>query len=250
MASMKCSSYDPSKPTPLLDKLPLELRNIIYNFLLESCPASPASRELDRHSPFSFAFRTPPETYHSNIQFANRQLYTEFQNAIHSLSKSSDLNLSFTLTHARTLTWDRFPSLRPHVNQITIYHVFGPSDKLVYGIDDFPYILLAFLWSKFERTLARRQRREAARFTLDRFVVHSSHSIPFNPSSDLWRRQIHLAAGSAHRMHHWSHTLVHYQADEGTLVRNRWRVPDGWLDFEAVQRYVDDEPGAEKGIEN
>jgi hypothetical protein len=248
MASIEHSTYDPSKPTPLLEKLPLELRNTVYNFLLESCPASPASRELDRNSPFSFAFRTPPETYHSNIQFANRQLYAEFHDALHSLSKSSNVNLAFTLTHARTLTWDHFPCLLPHVNQITIYHVFGPSDEVVHGIDDFPYIVLAFLWSKFERTIARRQGQGATRFTLDRFAVHSSHSVSFDPSSPLWRRQIHLAAVSAHRMHHWSHTLVYYPAEGGKLARRR--VPDEWLDFEAVQRRVDDEPGAEKGIEN
>jgi hypothetical protein len=139
------STYDPARPTPLLEKLPVELRYSIYDYLLHACPSSSISRVLHWAPGKLLRFRARPEAYHSSVLLVNRQLNAEFKDAHGFLQRTKNLKLDFDIVFPLgwanrslpmpTLTWNIFPTLRPHVDQIQL-NVRFEIQKMEYFEED------------------------------------------------------------------------------------------------------------------
>jgi len=189
-------SYDLSQPTPLLDKLPVEIRDLIYDILLHSHPSTYRSREMywDQGCQ-TLEFRTRPETHHHGIQLANRQLHSEFQDAIRLLVQSNKLQFAFEqfyrppcpYDYQPALTWKLVPTLRPHLNRITRNVNFRlpkkPSqssdfwgDQIPNNFSAAPFLSLSRLLRHFGRTIERRHGPDAAPLTIDHLVINITES--------------------------------------------------------------------------
>jgi hypothetical protein len=200
---MTPTTYIPSQPTPFLDKLPLEIRQLIYDFLLHSCPSPGLSRQVYLVSDPSptpiprlgrFQFHTHPEKHHHNIQFANRQIHAEFHDTIRLLEQSNKLMISYDLVYPlpydgrdldrKIVRWKLFPTLRNHINRLTLDLSFElepiagfslSSNWLNHIPSQFPrapFIVLVHILLQFERTITRRYGPDIAPLTIDLLVIN------------------------------------------------------------------------------
>ena len=103
--------------------LPLEIRNIIYDYILCSPPPGNIVIGGKRDPPWTakpHTFRLPPEVLHLGLQLTNRQLYHEFRAAIQFLVKAYGIDYEFELKRNFQQAWiELFPVLQSTIHRIT-----------------------------------------------------------------------------------------------------------------------------------